>query len=120
MTHKEVEEQHMAAPKNHIRIIAPPSFRRTLSRRSFLSMGGAAGGLGLILAACGDDDDAGSTTSGQTGAATEPPGTTAGPGTTGATGHHRHAGDGRHDGARRRVQRGDQQGERRSVDVHLG
>jgi spermidine/putrescine transport system substrate-binding protein len=50
-----------------ITILAPQSFRRALSRRSFLQLGGAAAGV-AFLAACGSDDDDGpsATTGGTT------------------------------------------------------
>jgi spermidine/putrescine transport system substrate-binding protein len=54
-----------------ITILAPQSFRRALSRRSFLQLGGAAAGV-AFLAACGSDDDEGS--GGTTGGTTAPSG----------------------------------------------
>jgi spermidine/putrescine transport system substrate-binding protein len=73
----------MSENQEPIKILAPESFRRSLSRRTLFQVGGAAAGL-AILAACGDDKKvasdatgAGGTTAGTTG------GTTAG--TTGGT-----------------------------------
>ena len=57
---------------DEIKILAHDSFRQSLSRRSFLQMGGAAAGMGLMLIGCGSSK---STTS---------VATTGAPGTTGA------------------------------------
>lgn len=54
-----------------ITILAPQGFRRALSRRSFLQLGGAAAGV-AFLAACGGDDDSGSS---DTSAGSSPAGT---------------------------------------------
>lgn len=59
----------MTRPDQPLRILAPESFRSTLSRRALLRMGGAAAGL-AVLAACGggdDDEGSGSTTPGTSG-----------------------------------------------------
>ena len=47
----------MAAQPEPIKILAPASFRSKLSRRSLFQIGGAAGGLAIIGAACGDDSE---------------------------------------------------------------
>jgi spermidine/putrescine transport system substrate-binding protein len=65
----------MSSNEEPIKILAPQSFRRTLSRRTLFQAGGAAAGL-AILAACGDDKVSTSNT--------PAPGTAAG-GTTGGT-----------------------------------
>jgi spermidine/putrescine transport system substrate-binding protein len=58
----------MSSNEEPIKILAPESFRRTLSRRTLFQAGGAAAGL-AILAACGDDKVSSN--------ATPPPGTAA-------------------------------------------
>ena len=72
----------MSPNQEPIKILAPESFRRSLSRRTLFQMGGAAAGI-AILAACGDDKKvasdatgAGGTTAG-TAAAPAPGGTAA-------------------------------------------
>ena len=74
----------MSANEEPIKILAPHSFREKLSRRSLFQMGGAAAGLAIVAAACGDDKVASNATSGGTTG-----GTTAGtaaPGGTAAAG----------------------------------
>ena len=63
---------------DEIKILAHDSFRQSLSRRSFLQVGGAAAGMGLMLIGCGSSK---STTSVAT---TGAPGTTGAAGTTAA------------------------------------
>ena len=46
----------MASQPEPIKILAPESFRRTLSRRALLQGGTAAAGFAILAAACGDDD----------------------------------------------------------------
>jgi spermidine/putrescine transport system substrate-binding protein len=68
----------MSSDQEPIKILAPHSFREKLSRRALFQMGGAAAGLAIVAAACGDDNVSSNATSGGTTA-----GTTAG--TTGGT-----------------------------------
>ena len=49
----------MARKPEPVKILAPHSFRQTLSRRSVLQMGGAAAGLGILGVACGGSDEGG-------------------------------------------------------------
>lgn len=49
----------MARKPEPVKILAPHSFRQTLSRRSVLQMGGAAAGLGILGVACGSSDEGG-------------------------------------------------------------
>ncbi|MFM7829727.1 MAG: hypothetical protein ACKO92_07850, partial [Actinomycetota bacterium] len=44
--------------KKQLRILAPESFRRNLSRRAFIQGGTAAAGFAVLLGACGGSDDA--------------------------------------------------------------
>ena len=72
----------MSANEEPIKILAPHSFREKLSRRSLFQMGGAAAGLAIVAAACGDDKVAsnassGGTTGGTTGGTAAPGGTAA-------------------------------------------
>jgi spermidine/putrescine transport system substrate-binding protein len=70
----------MSSQNEPINILAPESFRQSLSRRSLFRLGGAAAGL-AIIAACGDDEIAGdnSTAAGTTpGAGTSAAGASAG------------------------------------------
>ncbi len=67
----------MASKPEPIRMLAPESFRQTLSRRALFQAGTAAAGFAIIAAACGDDEKG--TTEGSTGS----DGTTATPGTSG-------------------------------------
>jgi spermidine/putrescine transport system substrate-binding protein len=64
---------------DEIKILAHDSFRRSLSRRSFLQRGGAAAGMGLFLIGCGSSKTAGSA---PTAAATGGPTPAANPATT--------------------------------------
>jgi spermidine/putrescine transport system substrate-binding protein len=69
----------MTVPQQPLRMLAPASFRNTLSRRSLFQMGTAAGGLAL-LAACGSDDDEPASSSPGTSGGTAAPGATGGEG----------------------------------------
>jgi spermidine/putrescine transport system substrate-binding protein len=66
-----------------LKILAPHSFREKLSRRALFKMGGAAAGLAIVAAACGDDSNASgnstaATTGGSTGGTTAPTGSAVG------------------------------------------
>ena len=60
----------MSSDQEPIKILAPHSFREKLSRRALFQMGGAAAGLAIVAAACGDDEVASNATSGGTTAGT--------------------------------------------------
>ena len=72
----------MSSNQEPIKILAPESFRRSLSRRTLFQMGGAAAGM-AILAACGDDKKVASDA---TGAGGTTAGATTGGTTAGGTG----------------------------------
>ncbi|MEO8265975.1 MAG: spermidine/putrescine ABC transporter substrate-binding protein [Ilumatobacteraceae bacterium] len=74
----------MSANEEPIKILAPHSFREKLSRRALFQMGGAAAGLAIVAAACGDDKVASNASSGGTTAGTT--GGTAAPGGTAGAG----------------------------------
>jgi spermidine/putrescine transport system substrate-binding protein len=74
----------MSSNEEPIKILAPQSFRKTLSRRSLFQAGGAAAGL-AILAACGDDKISSSNTAAPGTAAGAAPGGTAGAPAAGAS-----------------------------------
>ena len=63
----------MSSNEEPIKIIAPHSFREKLSRRALFQMGGAAAGLAIVAAACGDDKVASNATVGGTTAGTAAP-----------------------------------------------
>jgi len=58
----------MPSNEEPLQILAPHSFREKLSRRALFKMGGAAAGLAIVAAACGDDKVASNATSGGTAA----------------------------------------------------
>src|SRR5258706_2541173 len=73
----------MPSQQEPIKILAPHSFREKLSRRALIQMGGAAAGLAIVAAACGDDkkssgNTTGATTGGTTAGTTAPTGTAGG------------------------------------------
>ena len=72
----------MSSEQEPINILAPHSFREKLSRRALFKMGGAAAGLAIVAAACGDDKKSSDATSGATTGATTG-GTSAPTGTAG-------------------------------------
>ena len=53
----------MSSNEEPVKILAPQSFRRKLSRRALFQMGGAAAGLAIVAAACGDNKVASNATS---------------------------------------------------------
>jgi spermidine/putrescine transport system substrate-binding protein len=67
----------MSSNEEPVKILAPHSFRDKLSRRALFQMGGAAAGLAIVAAACGDDKVASNATSGGTTGGTAAPGGTA-------------------------------------------
>src|SRR5207342_2624456 len=71
----------MSSNEEPIKILAPHSFRQKLSRRALFQMGGAAAGLAIVAAACGDNKVASNATSGGTNPGTGAPTGTAGGGT---------------------------------------
>jgi spermidine/putrescine transport system substrate-binding protein len=64
----------MSSDPEEIKILAPHSFREKLSRRALFQMGGAAAGLAIVAAACGDSKVASNATSGATTGGTAAPG----------------------------------------------
>ncbi len=60
----------MSSNEEPLKILAPHSFREKLSRRALFQMGGAAAGLAIVAAACGDNNVASNATSGGTTAGT--------------------------------------------------